>query len=170
MIGLFINTLPLRVKFLLKKSSGSGSNISRPITLSYGSMNTARGKSMNGVKCLDSYPYESILVFENYPVDSTILQSSVTIDMRRSIGAQTKHLASADSELELKFVYDRRRLDGADVADAGAFFSFVEKHHFRVRDRTTLLDKMADQIPKVRPLQNAINRSWRKFMWLHVPG
>jgi len=41
----------------------------------------------------DSYPYESILVFENYPVDSTILQSSVTIDIRdaRSIGAQTKH-------------------------------------------------------------------------------
>jgi len=40
--------------------------------------------------------------------------------MRRSIGAQTKYtltlLASADSELELKFVYDRRRLDCADVA------------------------------------------------------
>jgi len=54
------------------------------------------------------YPYESILVFENYPVDSTILQSSVTTDIRdaRSIGAQTKHptLLASDSELELKFV------------------------------------------------------------------
>jgi len=113
MIGLFINTLPLRVKVSPQESSGSGSNISRPITLSYG-MNTAtQGKSMNGV-VPDSYPYESILVFENYPVDSTILQSSVTPIYVMLIPGHKPNTPlpfwHLDSELELKFVYDRRRL------------------------------------------------------------
>jgi len=77
MIGLFINTLPLRVKVSPQEKLGSGSNISRPITLSYG-YEHSHGQVHEWSEVPGFYPYESILVFENYPVDSTILQSSVT--------------------------------------------------------------------------------------------
>jgi len=107
--------------------------------------------------------YESILVFENYPVErSELMSSNLTIDLSgaRFIGAQTTYaltiLVLPGSALEVKIIYDRARFDDADVtlmrAHLGALFQAITT----APDQPigALIDQIpAAQIPKVRPLR-----------------
>ena len=124
MVGLFINTLPLRVKIDTQTNLLSWLQDIQTDNFALRQYEHSHGGQIHEWSGLPGFLplFESILVFENYPVDLAILQAedfSINISNSRSIGAQTKYaltlLVTADSTLQLKFVYDRRRFESADI-------------------------------------------------------
>ncbi|MBD2245045.1 non-ribosomal peptide synthetase [Nostoc sp. FACHB-888] len=117
MVGLFINTLPLRVQIssdtsalaLLKQIQTQQSEISQyeysPLVQVQGWSEVPRGMSL----------FDSILVFENYPVDTSKRQinnleiSNVAADERTNYPLTVTAVPS--QELSLEIAYDRDRFD-----------------------------------------------------------
>ncbi|MCC5648478.1 amino acid adenylation domain-containing protein [Nostoc sp. XA013] len=117
MVGLFINTLPLRVQIssdtsalaLLKQIQTQQSEISQyeysPLVQVQGWSEVPRGMSL----------FDSILVFENYPVDTSKRQinnleiSNVVADERTNYPLTVTAIPS--QELSLEIAYDRNRFD-----------------------------------------------------------
>src|ERR687885_1169755 len=165
MIGLFINTLPLRIKvspdaFLWIWLKNIQSQQIEQQAYEY----CSAGQVHQWSEVPSSLPlYESILVFENYPADSSIGQySDLTIDLQNvfSKGAQTKYaltiLVIPSSTLEFKIVYDSYRLDGLDISLIIEHFLALLNSIVAIPDQqiTTLLGKIhSDHIPKVKSLQ-----------------
>jgi thioesterase domain-containing protein/acyl carrier protein len=165
MIGLFINTLPLRIKvspdaFLWTWLKNIQSQQIEQQAYEY----CSAGQVHQWSEVPSSLPlYESILVFENYPADSSIGQSSdLAIDVHNvfSKGAQTKYaltlLVLPSSTLEFKIVYDSYRLDGLDISLIIEHFLALLNSIVAIPDQqiTTLLGKIhSDHIPKVKSLQ-----------------
>ncbi|MEA5505986.1 amino acid adenylation domain-containing protein [Halotia wernerae UHCC 0503] len=117
MVGLFINTLPLRAKVslntyalaLLKQIQAQQAEISQyeysPLVQVQGWSEVPRGMSL----------FDSILVFENYPVDTTKRQidnleiSNVVADEQTNYPLTVTVIPS--QELSLEIAYDRDRFD-----------------------------------------------------------
>lgn len=107
--------------------------------------------------------FESILVFENYPDDSSIGQfSDLTIDLHNvfSKGSQTKYaltlMVIPSSTLEFKLVYDSYRLASLDITLILEHFLALLNSMVAVPDQQikTLLGTIhSDHIPKVKSLQ-----------------
>lgn len=96
--------------------------------------------------------YESLLVFENYPVDYSILKSpSLSIDFRQvnSRGAQTQYpltiLVSVDAECKFVLIHNRRRLDSVNVSQILQHFLAVL--HSIATDKTLSIAKLLAKIP-----------------------
>jgi surfactin family lipopeptide synthetase C len=123
MIGLFINTLPVRVDVSpeasllpwLKQLQEQQVEMRRyeysPLVQVQGLTDVPRGLPM----------FESLLTFENYPVDHTVTEQDVRLEARdyRVIERNSFPLAfvvGQDSELMLRIIYDRRRFDTATIA------------------------------------------------------
>ena len=122
MIGLFINTLPARVEVLseasllpwLKKFQEQQVETRRyeysPLVQVQGVTDAPRSQPM----------FESLFVFENYPVDYTVSERDINLEARdyRVIERNNYPLAfviGQGSELTLRISYDRRRFDAATI-------------------------------------------------------
>jgi amino acid adenylation domain-containing protein len=176
MIGLFINTLPVRVKVLPKASLWTWLSAIQVYNVELRQYEYSpsglvhQWSEVPGALLL----YESILVFENHPVDLSALHSSnltVKLDKRHSRfgGTPTKYplniIVFPGSELRFQIVYDKRRLDRADVAQILEHFLALLKSIISEPETELLklLDKIpADQIPKVRPLQKFAQQGLEK--------
>ncbi|MCC5648476.1 condensation domain-containing protein [Nostoc sp. XA013] len=166
-IGLFINTLPLRVKIEQQENLWCWLNNIQSYNLELRQYEHSNAGQVHQCSELPGHLplYESILVFENYPVDINTLQSAdlkINISDSRSIGAQTKYaltfLATVNSELHLKCVYDQRRFDSADVEQILEHFLTLFNKIISDPEATlqTLLAQIPlEQIPKVRPVQKS---------------
>ena len=123
MVGLFINTLPVRIKvsgqakFLSWLQDIQAQNLAQQ-PYSY----CSAGQIHQWSEVPGSLPlYESLLVFENYPVDSSLQPSETTFEVHygRSIGAQTNYpltvLVLPNSELGFHVVYDNSRFDASHI-------------------------------------------------------
>jgi thioesterase domain-containing protein/acyl carrier protein len=170
MIGLFINTLPLRIKvspdaFLWTWLKNIQSQQIEQQAYEY----CSAGQVHQWSEVPSSLPlYESILVFENYPADSSIGQSSdLAIDVHNvfSKGAQTKYaltlLVIPSSTLAFKIIYDSYRLDSLDITLILEHFLALLNSIVAVPDQqiTTLLGKIhSDHIPQVKSLQKGNQR------------
>ncbi len=125
MVGLFINTLPVRLRLngdepLWPWLADIQSRQMEQRAFEYCSAGQAHGWS----DVPASLPlYESILVFENYPVDDVVAKPrqglGIDIGDARFVGAQTSYaltlMVSEGAELNLSVVFDRSRFDGSDV-------------------------------------------------------
>ncbi|MEJ1930817.1 condensation domain-containing protein, partial [Nostoc sp. NIES-2111] len=145
-IGLFINTLPLRVKVpadtsifdWLKDLQAHNFELRQYEYTPSGQIH--QWSELKGGSAL----YESILVFQNYPTDLSADQfSDLNIDIHhtKSQGARTNYpltlLVSAEQELNIHLVYDQRRFDQVNV-------SKILKHYQTVLQ--TILQQPATKI------------------------
>jgi non-ribosomal peptide synthetase component F len=122
MVGVFINTLPVRVsvtseEFLLpwlKKLQAQQIEVRQyeysPLVEVQAWSDVPRGMPL----------FESILVFENYPVDSSLAQQSENLDIREfrfveSINYPLTVVVGIGSELSLNIWYDCQRFDAATI-------------------------------------------------------
>jgi non-ribosomal peptide synthetase component F/aryl carrier-like protein len=122
MVGVFINTLPVRVRvtpedFLLpwlKKLQAQQIEARQyeysPLVEVQAWSDVPRGMPL----------FESILVFENYPVDSSLAQHSENLDIREirfveSINYPLTAVVGSGSELSLNIWYDCRRFEAATI-------------------------------------------------------
>ncbi len=163
MTGLFINSLPIRVKvsprasfwFWLKDIQSYNVELQQ---YEY----SPTGQIHQWSELAAALPfYESLLVFENFP-DISRQQSSdlsINISQTRFKGAQTKYaltlLVVPASELRIDIIYDKRRFDSADI-------TWIQEHFLTLlksivadpnQQLATLLDKIpVSQIPKIRLL------------------
>jgi acyl carrier protein len=183
-IGLFINTLPLRVKvsseasFWVWAKDIQANNLE---LLQYEYISGGQVHQWSEVP--RSFPLcESILVFENYPVHTSVLQSSgLTIDIPsvRFKGAQTQFpltilvVPRPSSDLLFLLVYDCLRFDSSDI-------SWVLEHFLDLLKAITadpepylpsLLRRIpADQIPRFRPIQKCnLQKSEHPFVAPRTP-
>lgn len=172
MVGLFISTLPFRITVSPDEPRGSwlqGIQARHLEIRRYEYCSTGQIHQWSEVPGWSPL-YESVLVFQNYPVDPSMKGSGegdeVSHDHSQVRGsvAQTRYpltiLAIADGQLRLQMIYDGRRLDGGSVARIARHFLVVleglaseSKHSLR-----TLLQRIpADEIPEIAPL-HAIGR------------
>jgi amino acid adenylation domain-containing protein len=163
-IGMFINTLPVRVEVSPSASLWPWLREiqSRNFTLRQYEYSPAslihQWSEIPGTQPL----YESLIVFENYPVNQSPVESDTNIAITNvhTRGARTKYaatlLATLGAELWLQLIYDRRRLDdasGRHIIDhlLTLLNSIAAQPE---RQLSTLLDQIPqDEIPRVRPLQ-----------------
>ena len=170
MVGLFINTLPMRFQVSPEASFWSWLKDIQNQSFKQGDYEyCSGGQIQQWSEMPGSLPlYESILVFENYPVDSSVQQSSnhyINLLEARSIGAQTKYaltiLVIPGSELEFRIVYDRYRFDNPDIIHILEHFQALLKSIVDLPQQhlATLIARIpVDQIPQVRPLQKPVQK------------
>lgn len=122
MVGLFINTLPVRVKVnadtaLLPWLEQLQAHLVEMRQYEYSPLVEIQGWSEvpRGVPL-----FESILVFENYPVDRVLWESKVNIEIQNVTAFDRTNypltaIAIPGSELEFKISYDCNRFDCATI-------------------------------------------------------
>ncbi|MBD0265040.1 MAG: condensation protein, partial [Tolypothrix sp. Co-bin9] len=167
-IGLFINTLPLRVKIDRQEKLWCWLNKIQNYNLELRQYEHSNAGQVHQCSELPGHLplYESLLVFENYPVNISALESDelkINISESHSIGAQTKYaltfLATVNSDLHLKCVYDQRRFDSANVRQILEHFLTLLNKIISEPEATLqiLLEQIPlEQIPKVRALQKSV--------------
>ena len=122
MLGLFINTLPVRVRVdekteltewlrgLQRQQGELRDHETTPLTLAHGCSGVPRDRPL----------FESLLAFENYPVPRDLGASNQGPVVRRATGTESTHYpltvaVAPGREMLLRLVYDSRRLDEAAV-------------------------------------------------------
>ena len=122
MVGLFINTLPVRVRVRAEARSGSGWRVAEQQVemrqYEYSPLVEVQGWSEveRGVRL-----FESILVFENYPVTEILKESNWALDISDVHSIEPSNyplalIALPRTPLRLNLVYDRERYDRASIA------------------------------------------------------
>ena len=191
-IGLFINTLPVRVKVTPVTSLWTWLEGIQSYNLELRQYEySPAGKVHQWSDVPGALPlYESILVLENYPIDLSILQDSelsLDISQVHYKGAQTKYalalLVIPGSELKIQFVWDGYRIDSASANRILDHF-LKELEHIVVNREPTiaqLLDQIpTEQIPKIKSLWGKKQNSGiaprtpveevLRGIWTHVLG
>ncbi|MBP7336120.1 non-ribosomal peptide synthetase [Niveispirillum sp.] len=117
MVGLFINTLPVRVRIAPEQAVGpflsalQDAQIARDQHM-YAPLTAIHGWS--GVASRDPL-FESVVVFENYPMDATLEEAgALTVTDVRLLEQNNFPLtltAAGGREMPLKLTYDRNRID-----------------------------------------------------------
>ncbi|HVW63440.1 MAG TPA: condensation domain-containing protein [Nitrosospira sp.] len=158
MVGLFITTLPLRLKIEPAKPLAIWLD---QVQAEHLAMRQFEYCSAGQIHQWSEVPgtlplYESVLVFENYPMDDTVRPTANREN--DFVGAQTRHaltlLVSAEEELVVRIIYDMRRFHGEATAH-------MIEHLWSVlagmaenlqQPADTLADLIPrEQIPAVRP-------------------
>ncbi|MEH1938078.1 MAG: amino acid adenylation domain-containing protein [Nostoc sp.] len=174
MLGLFINTLPMRLQVSPQASLWSWlRDIQEQSFTQRDYEYCSEGQIHEWSEVPGSLPlYESLLVFQNHPVDSSVKQSA-NYDMNqpqaRSIGAQTKYaltiLVSPSSELEFRIIYNRYRYDNPAIALILEHFQALLNSIVDLPEQylETLIERIsAEQIPQVRPPHKLVQKELRK--------
>ena len=174
MLGLFINTLPIRLQVFSQTSLWSWLKDIQDQSFTQRDYEyCSEGQIHEWSEVAGSLPlYESLLVFQNYPVDSSVKQS-VHHDMNqpqaRSIGAQTKYaltiLVSPSSELEFCIIYNRYRYDNPAITLILEHFQTLLNSIVDLPEQQlgTLIERISeDQIPQVRPPHKLVQKERRK--------
>ncbi|MEH2261609.1 amino acid adenylation domain-containing protein [Nostoc sp.] len=174
MLGLFINTLPIRLQISPQASLWSWLKDIQDKSFTQRDYEyCSEGQIHEWSEVPGSLPlYESLLVFQNHPVGSSIKQSvndDINQPQTRSIGAQTKYtltiLVSPSSELEFRVIYNRYRYDNPVITQILEHFQTLlnsivdlpEQHLGKLIERIS-----AEQIPQVRPPQKLVQKKQRK--------
>ncbi|MBE8964963.1 TauD/TfdA family dioxygenase [Nostocales cyanobacterium LEGE 12452] len=171
MIGLFINTLPLRIKVAPEVSFWAWlQNIHAHNEEIRQYEYSSAGQVHQWSEVPGSLPlYESLLVFQNYPTDYSILRSTnldISVGQVSSQGAQTQYpltlMVTVDLECKFCLVYDKSCLNSVNI-------NLINKHLLDLiqsiandtnLNLATLLNQIpAEEIPHIRPrkLRNAIS-------------
>ncbi|OYE03761.1 non-ribosomal peptide synthetase [Nostoc sp. 'Peltigera membranacea cyanobiont' 232] len=174
MLGLFINTLPMRLLVSPQASLWSWLRDIQNQSFTQGDYEyCSEGQIHEWSEVPGSLPlYESLLVFQNHPVGSSVKQS-VNDDKNqpqtRSIGAQTKYtltiLVSPSSELEFRVIYNRYRYDNPAITQILEHFQTLLNSIVDLPEQHlgTLIERiLAEQIPPVRPPQKLVQKEQRK--------
>jgi acyl carrier protein len=163
MIGLFINTLPLRLRLALDRPFSSWLREIQQQQLGmsrYG--HCSEGQIHQWIGMAGTTPlYESILVFENYPLPLSTLRSpelDLTIHSSEFRGSFTKYpvnlLVAETEELLVQLTYDGRRLDSASVLWVLEHWVTLAEGLAADPDQTleSLRNRIpADRIPRIQP-------------------
>ena len=168
MVGLFINTIPIRLQISPKASFWSWlEDIQSQSILRRDYEYCSQGQIHQWSDIPSSLPlYQSILVFENYPVDSSVLQlqkHNINLLEVDSMGAQTKYaltiIVVPGSQLELSIIYDKYRFDNPDIIQILAHFQMLLNSIVN-QDSSNLAALIGqippEQIPLVKPAQRQI--------------
>jgi acyl carrier protein len=169
-LGLFISTLPLRVQVApdMRLLPWLQDIQTRQLDLQhYGSCSVGQVRRWSEVP--GTLPlYQSLLVFENYPIDySTFESANLTFEIGggQVIGAQTNHaltfLITVGTEVGFQLVYHRHRLDRNGATNILAHLTDTLENIALNPEQTlsALLQRIpADQIPHVAPLQQSDSR------------
>ncbi len=167
MIGLFINTLPLRIKITPSASLWSWLQHIYAHNLELRQYEyTPAGQVYQWSEIQGGLPlYESLLVFENYPIDDSILQSpdlGINLSNIYTKGSKTQYaltiLVSLDDECKFYLIYDQHRFDSINA-------NLILKHFVALLQSIVadsqlnlgvLIGKIyPDQIPYIRPKLNS---------------
>lgn len=169
MIGLFINTLPLRIKVTPSAPLWSWLQdiYTHNLELRQYEYSPAgqvyQWSEIQGGLSL----YESLLVFENYPIDDSILQSpdlEINISNIYTKGSQTQYaltiLVSVEAECKFSIIYDQHRFDSINANLILKSFLFLLESI--VADKQVNLAMLKEkisphQIPYIRPKLNSKN-------------
>lgn len=164
MVGIFINTVPIRVKITANTSFLDWLKQLKDDNLRLQPFEyNSSGQIQQWSEIPGSLPlFESLLVFENYPTDLTTLSSfDLTKDnpQVQIEGARTRYaltlLVTAGTGLTIQIIYDKRRFQGEDCKHILEHFLVLcediganpEQH------LAALLDKIpGEQIPTMKPL------------------
>ncbi|MEH1847189.1 MAG: amino acid adenylation domain-containing protein, partial [Nostoc sp.] len=174
MLGLFINTLPMRLQVSPQTSLWSWlRDLQNQSFMQRDYEYCSHGQIHQWSEVPRSLPlYESILVFQNYPVNSSVQQSvdhSMNSTKDRSIGAQTKYaltiLVTPNSELEFCIIYNTYRYDNPTIIRILEHFQALLNSIVDLPEQHigTLIERIsADQIPQVRPPQKLFQKELGK--------
>jgi amino acid adenylation domain-containing protein/non-ribosomal peptide synthase protein (TIGR01720 family) len=174
MLGLFINTLPMRLQVSPQTSLWSWLRDIHDQSFTQRDYEyCSEGQIHEWSEVPGSLPlYESLLVFQNHPVDSSVKQSAnygMNQHQARSIGAQTKYaltiLVSPSSELEFRIIYNRYRYDNPTITLILEHFQALLNSivDFPEQYLETLIERIsAEQIPQVRPPHKLVGKKLQK--------
>ena len=143
MVGLFINTLPVRVKLSPQSSLSSWL---RSLQEQQSEQRQYEYSSLIDIQGWSEIPrgaplFESILVFENLPVESVFHEAESMIAIRgdRSIGSKTSYpltvMVDPGAALSLQIVYDRDRFDAAAIDRLLHHFALLLQNFTGAEDR-----------------------------------
>jgi non-ribosomal peptide synthetase component F len=151
-VGLFINTLPVRVK------APQSESLLTWLNLLQADMAEARQYEYSPLVRVQSWSevprgealFETTFVFENYPVDEALRQPG-SLDIRSLASSDPLHYVLAlraefRPELSLRFTYDRRRLAAEQVERMAAGFerlldAIVSNSQWKIADLKELLER-----------------------------
>ncbi|MEH2331117.1 amino acid adenylation domain-containing protein [Nostoc sp.] len=174
MLGLFINTLPMRLHVSPQASLWSWLRDIHDQSFTQRDYEyCSEGQIHEWSEVPGSLPlYESLLVFQNHPGDSSVKQSAnygMNQPQARSIGAQTKYaltiLVSPSSELEFRIIYNRYRYDNPAIALILEHFQALLNSIVDLPEQylKTLIERIsAEQIPQVRPPHKLVQKELQK--------
>ncbi|MEH2068927.1 MAG: amino acid adenylation domain-containing protein [Nostoc sp.] len=186
MLGLFINTLPMRLLVSPQALFWSWLRDIQDRGFTQRDYEyCSQGQIHEWSEVPGSLPlYESLLVFQNYPVDSSVQRSAnheINQTQVSSIGAQTKYaltiLVSPTSQLDFRIIYKRSRYDNSAITLILEHFLALLNSIVDLPEQSleTLIEKIAaDRIPQVRPPQKLVQkefaapRSLREFQLVQI--
>ncbi|MEH2311073.1 MAG: amino acid adenylation domain-containing protein [Nostoc sp.] len=174
MLGLFINTLPMRLLVSPQASFWSWlRDIQNQSFTQRDYEYCSEGQIHEWSEVPGSLPlYESLLVFQNHPVGSSVKQSvndEKNQSQTRFIGAQTKYaltiLVSPSSGLEFRVIYNRYRYDNPTINLILEHFQTLLNSIVDLPEQhlETLIERIsAEQIPQVRQLPKLVQKEVQK--------
>jgi len=119
MVGVFINTVPVRIDTASTAPLGDWlATLQRQALTAAAHTWCAAGEIHGWSEVPRGRPlYDSVLVFENYPIGAAPAEGDIDLVDGRAVGAHTRHALTAlvipGEALRLRLVYDRARLDEA---------------------------------------------------------
>nr|WP_308737839.1 non-ribosomal peptide synthetase [Nostoc sp. 'Peltigera membranacea cyanobiont' N6] len=174
MLGLFINTLPMRLQVSPQASFWSWLRDIQDQSFTQRDYEyCSQGQIHEWSEVPRSLPlFESLLVFQNYPVDSSAKRSvkhDINQPQDRSIGAQTKYaltiLVGPSSELQFCIIYNRYRYESSAITLILEHFQALLNSIVDLPEQQmgTLIESIsADQIPQVRSPQKLVQKELEK--------
>lgn len=162
MIGLFINTLPLRIRLQPDDSLWPWLEKIQALNLDLRNYEyCSEGQVHQWSEMPASRPlFESILVFENYPVNTSLPNTqnfAGDVRLDEHVGAQTKYaltlIVLPGAELELQLVWDKRRFYRGGTAQILAHAQALLKSFLSDAEAplsVLLANIPTDQIPVIR--------------------
>jgi amino acid adenylation domain-containing protein len=177
MVGLFINVLPMRIE------SPPGDSLLDWLGRVQAEQFATRRYDYSPLVQVQRWSevprgeplFESILSFENYPVDKGVEEYSRTLDISEARSYSTTHypmtvIVTPRDELSLRFVYDGRLLDAARVARMSEQFGALLRDFARRPDAAlkSFLDALAaaDEARRAAELEKREETKRGKFMKL----
>lgn len=181
-VGVFLNTLPVRVRVREQTTLQDYLEELQRYHAKLQLFDYASGaKIREASEMPGALPlYESVVVYENYPVDIQtvhLANLSFQINQVQIKGARTGYaltlLASVDSKLSLRIVYDPRRLASSDIRQTLKHFAALLELMISADDDSRLAQLLAhipdDEIPEFKARRSRKTQSDRLLVPPRTP-